>query len=274
MEDWQHIKLTYITHFYCNQDNINSVLELLEKYAGYPQEILDQVQFIIVDDGSPISYEIPDFNLNLHWLRIDDDIAWNQGGARNLGVTYAKSDKILITDLDHSLPPETFAYLINHRNPGRDFYKIYRTNPETGEIYKGHSNLFFMSRARFMRHFGYDEEFSGGHGGEDYRFVKYHKYHGSRQRYLPKKYTCYEQEVNRDKAYHSLVRDQSRNTPIDLKKKQQVSEFGAEHGHSRMFLNFRWHTAARFSRPAPAQEKHTLWRHLWWFRWLFSSLAK
>ena len=125
---------------------------------------------MIVDDGSPIEYDVPAFNLNIIWLKINEDIAWNQAGARNLGVTYAKSDKIVITDLDHELFEETFDYLIRLRHPDRSFFKIYR-NDAQGNVKKGHSNLFFMSRARFMRHFGYDEEFSGHYGAEDYRFV-------------------------------------------------------------------------------------------------------
>ncbi len=116
--DKQHIKLTYITHFYCNQQDISEVVSLLREYETMPASVLDYVQFVIVDDCSPLEYEIPEFNLNLTWLRITTDIPWNQGGSRNLGVTYAASDKILMTDLDHVLPVSTFTYLINAANPG------------------------------------------------------------------------------------------------------------------------------------------------------------
>ncbi|SFM96378.1 Glycosyl transferase family 2 [Izhakiella capsodis] len=274
MDDWQHIKLTYITHFYCNQGNIDSVLSLLRLYESYPEDILNSTHFVIVDDCSNIHYEVPEFKLNLTWLRIDDDIAWNQGGARNLGVTYAKSDKILITDLDHHLPPETFSYLIRHKNPDRKFYKIYRNDAETGKRIKGHSNLFFMSRARFFRHFGYDEEFCGHYGAEDYRFVKYHKYHGSVQRYLPRHIRCNIRNIDRENSYHSLQRDLSFNTPVDLKKANEISTYGAERGHSRNFLNFKWHTVAVFNRPDTPPKPRRLWRSLWWFRCLFSPLAR
>ncbi|MDA3967804.1 hypothetical protein [Helicobacter sp. WB40] len=92
---YSHIRLTYITHFYCNIDNIDSVISLLRDYEKYNKDILDVVLFIVIDDGSPVSYEIPQFDLNLHWIRINEDIPWNQSGARNLGVVYAKSDNIV-----------------------------------------------------------------------------------------------------------------------------------------------------------------------------------
>lgn len=97
--DYSHIKLSYVTHFYCDQNDINSVLNLLKTYEKYDPDLLDVIEFIIIDDGSPLHYEIPEFNLNLRWIKINENIKWNQAGARNLGVLSAKSDKF--TDLNH-----------------------------------------------------------------------------------------------------------------------------------------------------------------------------
>lgn len=272
--DKSHIDLTYVTHFYCNQKKIDAVTELLKQYEQYPSELLDRIEFVIIDDCSPIEYEIPDINLNFRWLRITTDIQWNQGGARNLGVTFAKSDKILLSDLDHAFPAETLEYLANRRNPGRNFYKLYRKR-SNGEYYKGHSNLFFMSRSRFLRFHGYDEEYCGNYGAEDYRFVKYHKYHGSRQGYLPKKIWCYEREVNRSESYHSLVRDLTANTPVDLRKKAECDTFGGEYGHSRIFLNFDWVTLGKGTRkPSALPPIRPYWKMTWWWRWLNASAAR
>lgn len=284
--DKQHIKLTYVTHFYCNQNNMESVFSLLRAYEKLPEDIRTAVEFVIVDDGSPISYDTGSFDLNITWLRINEDIPWNQAGARNLGVTYAKSDKIFITDLDHELPEAAFRYMINCRNPGRNFYKIYRESRENGiikrgkicnvgDMYYGHPNTFFMSRARFMRFFGYDEEFAGNYGAEDFRFVKFQKYQGSRQHYLPKNIRCFEREVDREESYHTLNRDLSGNTPIDLRKKKECDLFGDEYGQSRIFLNFTWECKYRnnlVSKTLPPLK--TWWRPLWWFRYLFASLAR
>lgn len=269
--DKQHIQLTYITHFYFDQKSHRTLTELLDTYSEYDSGLLDKIQFVIVDDCSTLQFDIPTYDLNITWLRITDDITWNQPGARNLGVTYAKSDKILISDLDLEFPEHTLRKMVEMRNPGRHFYKIYRKDRENGSIRKGHPNTFFMSRGRFMRLYGYDEEFSGGYGAEDYRFVKFQKYHGSWQHHLPKKFYCHKRtEIDRDKSYHSLERDFSRNTSIDQRKRNELLMWGGEAGHSRMFLDFKWEKVFEKNRSGRVLPKpDRLWKHMWWFRTLF-----
>ncbi|WP_031387317.1 hypothetical protein [Desulfonatronum thiodismutans] len=268
--DNSHIGLSYVTHFYLDQKKPDSVLDLLERYAQYAPEVLDRVQFVVVDDCSPLQFPLPELDLNLTWLRIVDDIPWNQGGARNLGMVYAASDKVLLTDIDHEFPEATLSYMLRQPQCGRDFFKIYRTCPTTGRLHKGHSNIFLLSRARFLRLYGYDEEFCGHYGAEDYRFVKFQKYHGSRQRYLPKRITCIPRiDIDRGAAYHGLERDLSHNTPIDARKEQEMKQYGGDAGHSRMFLRFRWEVALERSRNVRIQRKRNpLWQKSWYWRWL------
>jgi hypothetical protein len=260
---FSHIKLSYITHFYCNQLNISSVYALLEKYADYPTDILDHVHFVIVDDGSPITYEPPKLNLNITWLKIRDDIPWNQSGARNLGALYAKSDNILMLDLDHEVPAEAMRQLVKRPSCGKRLYKMYREDSDGTRIYSGHSNLFFMSRGRFFELFGYDEEFSGNYGAEDFRFVKYHKACGTLQTYLPKRIRCRERsDIDRTRAYHSLSRDLSFNTPVDSRKKMEIANYGHGAGHSRMFLDFSWDIITEHWRtPPPEQLFDRSWKY-------------
>jgi hypothetical protein len=259
-----HIKLSYITHFYCNQQNISAVFSLLEKYADYPADILDHVHFVIVDDGSPITYETPHLDLNITWLKICDDIPWNQSGARNLGALYAKSDNIIMLDLDHELPAETMRQLEKRPSCGKRLYKMYRESPDGSRVYSGHSNLFFMSRGRFFELSGYDEEFAGHYGAEDFRFVKYHKACGTLQTYLPKRIRCRERtDIDRSRSYHSLSRDLSFNTPVDSRKKMEIATYGHGAGHSRMFLNFSWKiTAEHWRTPAPKLAIDRRWKYL------------
>jgi len=267
--DKSHINLTYITHFYNDQENIDSVLSLLQEYEKMDPVLLDQIQFVIVDDGSPISYEIPEFDLNLTWLRIRENIPWNQGGARNLGAVYAKSDKIFMTDLDWQINEEAFRFMVEKRRLGRTAYKI----RENGRK-KGHSNMWFMSRARFFRFFGYDEQFSGGYGGEDYFFYRIQKYHGTRFRYMP--HRCFSTNRTRNKtidletSYHSLERDYSRNDLVGEQVRREIRTYGAEQGYSRIFLNFSWEILADMDRPIHHYNKpeDPLWKPLWYLRWI------
>jgi hypothetical protein len=224
---------------------------------------------VIVDDGSPLAYEIPPLGLNVTWLKVRQDIPWNQAGARNLGVVYAKSDKVVLSDVDHEFPEATLRHLVERRNCGRRIYKLFRYTPERpGVLSRGHPNTFFMSRARYLELYGCDEEFAGGYGAEDFRFLKFQKAHGSVSPHLPRAYFCTEREkIDRKAAYHTLHRDHSFNTPVDLRKQAESQWHGAEAGHSRMFLNFQWDVLAQQYRDVRHEwPVRRWWKPLWWLR--------
>ncbi|HSF67512.1 MAG TPA: glycosyltransferase family A protein [Nitrospiraceae bacterium] len=267
-----HIRLSVATHFYCNQQNIHTVTSLLEGYARYASELLDRIQFVVVDDGSPVDYTIPDVGLNLTWIKITEDIRWNQAGARNLALLYARSNNVIISDVDHAFPEHTLQWLAGRNVPHRRFYKFYRKMPD-GSIIKGSPNIFYLSRARWFQLFGTDEEFAGAYGAEDFRLVKNFKNHGTVQSHLPKRYYCEEREVDRKKSYHSLVRDLSFNTPVDTRKRLEADYFGADFGHSRSCLNFQWKVLLDRERDVPTPRIDRTWRPTWWFRTIHSFLC-
>lgn len=230
-------------------------------YETYSPELLDKVEFVIVDDGSPIAYEVPKFNLNLRWLKINEDIRWNQSGARNLGFTYARSDKVLVTDLDHIFYENTLSHLANNKFSPHYIYKHRRTHIHRNGFkernYLGAGNIFFMSRAVFLKYFGYDEEFAGNYGCEDNFCDKY---------FSKKKFFYRERDnsdVNREKSYHSLIRDADLNSKIYEKKIQKMDEFGPEYAHSRLFLNFTWRIISDQRRKTkPKIKKRNLFKKL------------
>jgi hypothetical protein len=261
-----HIQLTYITHFFCDeQDKWSSIESLLENFASYPSEVLDHTHFVIVDDGSPIDYEPKHHGLNLTWLRIIDDIPWNNPGARNLGVTYAKSENIIISDTDHDLPAETMRYLIGRPDCGKSFYKFKRMD-HSGELQRAHPNMFFMARSRFMKFFGYDEEFCNHYAHDDVWFVKFQKWSGSVQRHTPNRYHARIRKVDARKHTHSLDRDQKNNETLYQNKRTEIEQYGNALGHSRTFLDFQWEISLFHQRLAPAPKPDRLWKKLWWFR--------
>ncbi len=271
--DWSNISLTYIINFYLNQNSLSVILDLLKRYEQYSPELLDKLHFVIVDDCSPMTYVVDDIDLNITWLKIDNDIMWNQGGARNLGTVYAKSDNILLTDVDFEFPQETLIALAQSAPCGRSIYKIRKKDLATGRIGKGHANTFFMSRSRFLRYYGYDEEFSGHYGAEDFRFIKFHKAQGSRQKHFNSRYFCYHRnDIDKKEGYHDLYRDLSFNTPVDSRKKFEMDVYGHEAGHSRTFLNFRWEKIHENKRDVKTYKtEDRLWKKLWYWRWLAGS---
>lgn len=270
--NYGHIRLTVATHFYCNQNNINTVTHLLDRYAKYSKDVLDRIQFIVIDDGSPIEYDIPKYDLNLTWIRIDEDIHWNHAGARNLALLYSRSNNVIISDVDHHFPESTLSWLSQRDIRHHHFYKFYCKDIH-GVTGKGHPNIFYLSRARYFELGGLDEEYCGSWGCEDVGFVKNYKYHGTVQRYLPKKYYCEVSPVDRDKSYHSLFRDQSFNIGAHARKRMEGDYYGKNYGHSRMLLNFKWTIVADYFLDPPIPIINKKWKRLWLFRQTKSLLT-
>jgi hypothetical protein len=268
LPDFGHLRLSYLVPFYFDRPGTFRLTDLLKRYAEYSVEILDVIQFVFIDDGSPIQPDVSsDLNLNLLLLRIREDIPWNQPGARNLGAVYARSDKMLMTDLAHEFSEETLRYVVKMKNPGRTMYKLRRVRDE-GEPCKPHPNTFVLSRWRFLRLFGYDEAFCGHYGFDDAMFWRWQRNHGTRFRYLPRSCVAGFRALL-DERGHSLPRDLSHNKVLAMDKRKAWKQYGPNAGHSRLFLNFTWDVVldlARDSRPVPIPDP--LWTRTGWWRWM------
>ncbi len=263
----EHILLSYVTHFYCNQQNADAVFELLRKYQSYGPALLDRVHFVIVDDGSPISYEIPEFDLNLTWVKIDSDIRWNQPGARNVGMIYARSDKVFLSDMDIEVPEDTLAYFVARRNRGTWMVRPSFRNSVTGRPLRRHPNVFLMSRGQFFKHFGYDEEFSGHYAFDDLRYTKHQKLWGTLLGRMPDRYPVYDRNAEEGKmSIHSLHRDGSFNALLNARKHFEVDWYGRNAGHSRSSLGFTWKVLLDHRRKRPAPRIDRMFKPTWYLR--------
>jgi len=266
-----HIELTYVTTFYFNQTDSSSVAELLRCYASYSGDLLDRLQFVLVDDGSPIPVEIPaDLDLNVLLLRIPVDVPWNHAAARNLGAVCARSDKLLLTDVDHEVPEDTLRRIVDLGALRRTMYMFFRLD-ESGAHTRRHLNTFLLSRGRYLELFGYDEEFCGHYGLEDDLFRRWHLHHGTRIRMFrggPVKL----RPVEREGAYHSLLRDRGHNAEVFARKRRLWEERGPQAAYSRMFLRAPFEVVVDLRRmPPPARSAppsllNRLWRRWQWRR--------
>jgi hypothetical protein len=270
--DFSHILLSYVVPAYFNRGDASALTSLLETYARYDAAILDRTQFVVVDDGSPAAVAVPaDIGLNVLVLRISEDIPWNQSGARNLGMMYARSDRVILTDLDHELSEETFQHVLRMRPPRRTIYKMRRVDAD-GRPLKAHPNTFVLSRARFLRLYGYDEDFCGHYGFDDAMFWRWQRNHGTRFLRLPA--LCRARVRTRNVSeHHSLDRDLSHNRALAEAKKAAWKQFGPEAGHSRRFLEFSWKVAQDLRRDASRIERspHPWWTRTWFLRWIFGE---
>ncbi len=266
------IDLSIIIPCYFDQENCSGITDLLRHYTSYDPQILDRIQFILVDDCSPCQVQIPpDIDLNILILRVRENITWNQGGARNLGVVYARSDKVLATDLDHLYTEKTLNYILSFGRLGKTMYRFRRKGFD-GQLMKPHPNSFLMSRGRFLEFFGVDEEFCGNYGSEDGIFWRWQRYNGTRFKYLPTKYANNLRDYDRKRSDHSLIRDKQRNRALKKQKKHECDVWGYRGGHSRQFLSFTWDIKEDRKRQnitwCPPKDK--IWKKLWPLRVLLS----
>lgn len=235
------IALTYVVPFYLDNCNFNPLLELIAIYSRYSPNVLKHIHFVFVDDHSPIRFTIPeDVPINYTLLRITDDIEWNQGGARNLGVNYAKSDKMVLTDLDVLFPENLFESLISFEIPKdaifkfRRYYGLKEVDP--------HFNVFFLTQDVFYKSQGVDEAYCGHYGHEDSFFYFLQKALGTKF-YI---YT-YSNVVHREHKHskltnhNSLIRDLTVNDALNEKKlKTLQTAKNPLDARSDLYLNFNW----------------------------------
>lgn len=171
---------TLILPFYLN---VGMLAEQMRVLNDHPPEL----RVIVVDDGSPEPAE-PIIRANasaallerLQLYRIGVDIAWNRGGARNLGATVAQTEWIVQVDIDHVMPVESArAMLAAKVNPAR-WYRFPRfrrgradetrrkdslpDDVEFGPV-KPHCDSYLCTREMFAKAGFYNEDFSGCLGG-------------------------------------------------------------------------------------------------------------
>lgn len=270
MSGYEHISLSYVVPVYTNQCRGTVLEQLLNRYASYSRKMLERIQFIVVDDGSPMPVQIPDdIDLNILLLRIKEDIPWNQPGARNLGVVYARSEKVLITDVDHEFPEDTLQHALERTCRPHEAFMFERKEAD-GERLNPHPNTFLFRRSTFLGYYGYDEEFCGAYGYDDLMFREWQQYNGTRFRCLPQRFLCIHRAIDRNVAYHSLVRDDTRNARLAAAKRKEWAEYGRWGGHSRRFLEFTWERVMdrRMTGAFPAGKVCRWWKKLWLVRQL------
>lgn len=229
--------LSYVVPLFFDQKTNDTLLRVLNHYSRYSKSLLDKIHFILVDDCSPLEIKLPEIpNLHITLLRITSDIRWNQGGARNLGVNYASTSKLLLTDIDHIFPERTLKYLL--RRPFR-YGDLFRFRRFSGwkKIDSG-CNIFYINKQLFNDFGGYDEIFCGHYGYEDTHFFETLERNGYPVKKLPYWFPVFDLAIDRQTAYHSLVRDTDRNLAL-LEQKRA----GAVPWHTGLSLNYEWKVA-------------------------------
>jgi len=162
-------ELTFIYSYY----NQTEMLKLqLENWAAYPPEIRSRIHFMLVDDCSrePVVGLVGDPDYDLSVYRVMEDLYCNIGGARNLGTKVAPTEWVLHSDMDHIIPPEGAAKMLELVGLNeRKIYKFQRIDPTTGKT-KIHPGTMLLTRSLYWEVGGCDEDFVGNYGQTDIHF--------------------------------------------------------------------------------------------------------
>lgn len=212
--------------------------EQIKAWEAYPES----VKLILVDDGSPepaenVLRECASYSLRsrMDLYRIETDIHWNRGEARNIGAHHARTSWILMADLDHVLPVECVDPLLAFEANNKCWYRCRRfrrgTADETrrkdaipddleyGEI-KEHCDSYLCTRRAYWENGGYDEDYSGVLGGGNPFLARMMEI--SRLEKAPENIwlEVYTRSVAEDSSEYSLSRDSSGYAKIRREKKR------------------------------------------------------
>lgn len=135
-------------------------MDMVEKQVLEWQKYKDKVKLVYVDDCATVPLIKP---LGVEVYRVLDDIKWNQGGARNLGMSVSKG-WVLMLDMDYLVTEENLEQIIALKPKKGTVYYFGRTGEDISYT------LYLIHTDDFKKTGGYDEDFSGHYGWEDALF--------------------------------------------------------------------------------------------------------
>lgn len=219
--------------------------EMLKKQFKFIQDYPDNVQVLIIDDGSTKttahSVATPDRLLNgnlkcIEIFEIIDDIPWNRNGARNLGALLAESKWIIQIDIDHVLPATDLNKLLHKDLDEKSWYRFPRVrigeadetrkkdlidpNAKHGEI-KPHIDSYLMIREQYLSS-PYDERYRGFLGGGSPFLARQKRLYGD-AKILDGVYLWV---YTRHKVPDASVTELSRDTSIYKAKRREIEAAG------------------------------------------------
>jgi glycosyltransferase involved in cell wall biosynthesis len=155
--------ISLVMAYYENPDMLRHQFSVVR---ALPYYIRDHLEVVVVDDGSPSPREAraEDVGCALQMYRIKVDIRWNQDAARNIGAHHATHPWLLLTDMDHVVPADTWEAVMRGALDEETVYQFGRVSAPRLDEYKPHPNSYLMTRKMFDRAGGYDERFAGYYG--------------------------------------------------------------------------------------------------------------
>lgn len=153
-------------------ENPGMLRKQFEAIRALPAQLRDLLSVVIVDDGSPKdpAREEDLANVPLQIYRMRKDVRWNQDACRNIGVRHAETNWVLMTDIDHVVPEDTWSTVLLRAWDPECAYRFARVSAPDLLPYKPHPNTWLLTKRKFDEAGGYDERFAGFYGTDaDFR---------------------------------------------------------------------------------------------------------
>lgn len=222
--------------------------EQVRVISGYRKEVREKLKVIVVDDHGTPPAEIPDEARELcewHLFRIEDDIPWNQMGARNLGMHHAEGVCVML-DPDMVISPEKiddFLRTASRLSPGDVVhFGLKEVGRKGSKINMTSPNTWMIHAQDFWKINGYDEDYAGHKGWSDVQLLAILRGH---YRLLPRRdlwVLFYNNQHFHDAQVVTLNRDTAFNKAIHLRKVKE----GKLKGWKRWVLSQKHRPVMRF----------------------------
>lgn len=237
--------------------NPGMLLEQYRQIAALPDEVRASLHVVIVDDGSPKDPAEPplerftasddgsfrsklddETELAFHarrrlgiasfqLFRVEVDVRWNWLTCRNIAAHHARTDWLLMTDIDHTVPEVTARRIQEKKLDPAKSYRFSRVDAPKMTEYKPHPNSWLFTGDRFDRIGGYDERFSGFYG-TDGEFRDRVRLHSKEIVMLPEPLVRWPREVVADASTTSYGRKEKQDHEGVTKIRSIIARDGGE----------------------------------------------
>lgn len=144
----------------------------IQNWDSFSEQLKQKVRIVLIDDGSrrtPAYSVLKNHKTDVKLYRINENIPWNQHGARNLGAFVScENDWLFMSDIDIVLSAETAEKLFSSNLNSLCHYTFERHWYINGALgRKVHENTFLVKRNLYWKTGGYDEDYCGVYGGDE-----------------------------------------------------------------------------------------------------------
>jgi len=216
--------LTICMAYYLNQGMLEHQLANLWRL---PKAMREALTLIVVDDGSPVPARLPDRldGLDVRLYRMRVDVPWNQDACRNLAVSEATTEWVLLTDMDHVPTEALLRRAMEKPLDPQLVYTFRRVSAPALTPYKPHPNSWLMTRAMYDRIGGYDERYAGVYG-TDGAFKRGVETNAKAVVEIKEALVRYPREVIADASTSTLARKGPENDALKAARTAQIKASG------------------------------------------------